>query len=202
LSTFPLIRRLVFVVLFTCIAQVPVAHATLLSLQPDTTFAGTGDSISLDLIVSGLGDFGPDSLGAFDVSVEYDAAVLSFASYALGSLLGDLGLFEAIDASAGDSGVSVNVAEVSLLSAVSLNALQPGEFVLASLNFDVLNRSMGGATQFSIASSPILAEAGGSRLPVTDTVSAIVEGRASVPLPGMPVLFLIAMFGWSTASST
>ncbi|MBK6738470.1 MAG: hypothetical protein IPG64_11380 [Haliea sp.] len=117
----------------------PAAHAALLALQPFDTLAENGDTVSLDLVVSGLGNFGPDSLGAFDIFVGYDTGALSFAGYTLGNLLGRVDLFEAIDASGGAGGGAVNIAEVSLLSATSLNTPQPGQFVLASLRFDVLD---------------------------------------------------------------
>ena len=54
----------------------------------------------------------------------YDAAVLSLSGYSLNNLLGDLG-GQATDISAGDLGGSVNIAEVSLLAAAMLDALQP-----------------------------------------------------------------------------
>jgi hypothetical protein len=193
----PLTKPFLAVVLLAFMAQANLAHATLLSLQPDTTVAGNGETVSLDLIVSGLGNFGPDSLGAFDVSVAYDTAVLSFAGYTLNNLLGDLDLFLAIDASGGASGGAVNVAEVSLLSAVSLNALQPGEFLLASLSFDVLDLAGGASTQLSIQRGALLADATGSALQFSSAAPATVAGRVSVPLPGTLLLVLGGLVSWS-----
>lgn len=189
------LKRLSAALLLACIAQAPIAHATLLSLQPDTTFADNGDTVWLNLVVSGLGDYGPDSLGAFDISVAYDMAVLSFASYSLNSFLGDLGLAEAIDASGGASGGTVNIAEVSLLSAVGLNTLQPAEFILASLRFDVLDLGIGTTTQLSILGDALLADAAGSRLAVTGAGSATIASR--IPLPGTLLLLLGGFFSWS-----
>jgi hypothetical protein len=203
LSIHPLLKRLLFVALFACTAQTQVAQAALLSLQPDATIAANGESVSLELVVSGLGDTGADSLGAFDVSILYDAGVLSFASYTLNGLLGDLGLFEAIDISAGDSGGFLNIAEVSLLAAAGLDALQSSEFVLASLNFGVLDLASGATTQLSILRGARLTDANGNGLQVSDGRSAIVEGRATVPLPGTFLLLFTALFGWKlTCRST
>jgi hypothetical protein len=198
LPNFPVLKRLSAIVLLACIAQAPVAHAVLLSVQPDTTFAANDDLVSLDIVVSGLGNFGPDSLGAFDVFMGYDATVLSFSGYSLNNLLGDLG-GQAIDSSAGDLGGSVNIAEVSLLAAAMLDALQPDEFILASLNFDVLDLAIGATTELSILPGAVLSSAFGQPLSVTGGLSATIEGRAAVPLMGTLWLLLGGFISWSAA---
>lgn len=193
-----LLNRCVSILLLTWLAQAPFAHSAIIGLQPEMGSAGTGDSISLDLVISDLGDFGPDSLGAFDISVGFDASVLSFTSYSLGGFLGDLGLFEAIDASSGDVGGAINVAEVSLLSIIDLDALQSAEFTLATLTFDVTDLAVGASTQLFIMTDAILAKADGSSLPVSSFGSpAVIQGAASVPVPGTLLLFLGALFGWN-----
>lgn len=196
MRTHALFQRIFQLVLFTLLAQASVAHATLLVLQPDSTSVQNGDSISLQLMISGLGNFGPDSLGAFDISIGFDPGVLSFASYNPGGFLGNLGLFEAIDASSGNLGSSVNISVVSLLSATGLDVLQPGEFSLATLRFDVSNLAIGATTQLSILSGAVLANAGGFALPVTLGLPAVIEDRAFVPIPGTALLLLGALFGW------
>lgn len=117
------------------------AGAVTLSLSPASQTAANSDTVFLDLVVSGLGNFAPASLGDFDVDIGYDTAVLSFQSYSLGVLLGDVGLGEALDASLGDTFGSVNIAELSLLEpdlatcffcvAPYLDDLQPDSFTLA-----------------------------------------------------------------------
>ena len=191
------LNRSVSILLLTWLAQAPFAHSALIGLQPDISSAGTGDSVSLDLIISDLGDFGPDSLGAFDISVEFDSSALSFTSYSLGGFLGDLGLFEAVDASSGDVGGAINVAEVSLLSVIDLNALQPAEFTLATLTFDVTDLAVGASTQLSVMTDAILAAADGSGLPVSIGSPAVIQGAASVPVPGTLLLLFGALFGMS-----
>jgi hypothetical protein len=198
LPNFPVLKRLSAILLLVCIAQAPIAHAVLLSVQPDTTFAANDDLVSLDIVVSGLGNFGPDSLGAFDVFMGYDATVLSFSGYSLNNLLGDLG-GQAIDSSAGDLGGSVNIAEVSLLAAAVLDALQPDEFIMASLNFDVLDLAIGATTELSILPGAVLSSAFGQPLSVTGGLSATIEGRAAVPLMGTLWLLLGGFISWSAA---
>jgi hypothetical protein len=187
-----LIRRSMLVSLVILLAQVPFAHAGFVSLQPDTTFAADGESILVSLTIGGLGNFGPDSLGAFDLSVGFDPSVLTFTGYSLGGLLGDLGLSQALDASTGDGGSAINLAEVSLLSPAALDALQPDEFIVAVLGFDVSGLASGATTLLSILSGGLLVDADGATLPITGTSGASIVG---IPLPATPLLFLVALFG-------
>jgi hypothetical protein len=187
------LKQYVLVLLAVCLMQIPLAHSALIEIQPGTTSANTGDLISLDLVISGLGNFVPDSLGAFDISIGFDATALSFTGYSLGGYLGNVGLSEAIDAGTGAMGGTVNVAEVSLLSAVGLDTLQPGAFTLATLNFTVINLAGGAATQLSVLPGAVLADASGFAL------SAIASGPAriqSVPVPGTLLLLLGSLLGW------
>jgi hypothetical protein len=151
-------------------------------------------------VISGLGSSAPDSLGAFDISVGFDASALSFTSYALGNYLGDVGISEAIDASGGLLGGEINVAEVSLLSAPDLDTLQPGAFTLATLNFNVLDLEAGEETQLSVVTGFVLADAFGFLLlPATASGPASVQNSSQpVPIPGTLLLLVIALFGWLT----
>lgn len=191
------IRRYLRTVLAVLFVQAPLAHSALISFDPNPISANTGDSFSLDLIVSGLGDFAPDSLGAFDISVGFDATALSFTGYSLGDLLGDVGAAEALDVSGGGAGGTVNVAEVSLLSALSLDALQPGAFSVATLYFDVMELAPGAVTELSILGGAVLADTSGSSISVTGQDSGSIIG-ATIPIPGTGSLLLASLFGWLT----
>ena len=186
-------KRYVLILLSVFLMQIPLAHSALIGIQPGTTSANTGDLISLDLVISGLGDFVPDSLGAFDISVGFDATALSFTGYSLGGFLGNVGLSEAIDASAGDVGGAVNVAEVSLLSAIGLDTQQPGAFTLATLNFTVINLDGGAVTQLSVLQGAVLADASGFALSATASGPASIQ---SVPVPGTLLLLITCLLGW------
>lgn len=188
-------RLYALIFLGALLAKAPIAHSALIDFQPQSSLAGTGDSVSLDLLVSDLGDFGPDSLGAFDVFVGFDSSVLSFTGYSLGGFLGDIDLAEAIDASTGAVGGAVNVAEVSLLSVADLNALQPGQFGLATLNFDVIDLAVGAVTELSILSGSTLADAFGKEIDSIELGSARIQ---SVPVPGTLLLLFASLFGWLT----
>lgn len=179
--------------LVCCGLHASIARSALIELQPSALFAGPGDSIALDIIVGGLGSAGPESLGAFDVSVGFDVSSISFTGYSLGDYLGDVGLAEAIDASAGDMGGAVNVAEVSLLTGSNLDLLQSDSFVLATLAFDVVNLGPSDFTQLSVLSGPLLVDAFGSPLSVTSMSGASVRGVSS---PGTLMLLAASMLGW------
>lgn len=190
--------RLSALLLFVGLTHAAAPQAALIELQPASTAVGNGEVLSIDLIVGGLGNFSPDSLGAFDISVGFDASVFSFAGYSLGNFLGDPGLVEALDVSAGDLGGAVNVAEVSLLSAIALDTLQPDSFLLATLNFDVVDIGESQVTVLSILSAPLLADTSGLRIGVTEVGQAEVEGRSPIPLPGTVPLLISALLGWRT----
>ncbi|MDE0952848.1 MAG: cohesin domain-containing protein [Halioglobus sp.] len=191
-----LLKRYLLALLAVLFVQAPMAHSASIGFQPDPVSADTGDSISLDLVISGLGHFASDSLSAFDISVGFDASVLSFTGYSLGDLLGDVGAAEAIDVSAGAAGGTVSVAEVSLFSALGLDALQPGEFAVATLNFDVINLAMGAVTELSVLTGAALADTSGYVIAVTGEESGLV--KSSVPAPATGLLLLAALFGWLT----
>ena len=111
------------------------ASALTLSFSPSSVSAGIGDSVGVDVVVS---DLGTDLVAAFDLDVLYDPSVLQATSVVFGVHLGDPGLFEAFtDFDLATSGL-VDFAEVSLLDAAQLAALQTSPFPLATLQFDVV----------------------------------------------------------------
>ena len=183
------------IVLLACLGlHASIARSALIELQPSVLFAGPGDSLALDIVVGGLSSAGPESLGAFDISVGFDVSSISFTGYSLGNFLGNVGLAEAIDASAGDMGGAVNLAEVSLLAASDLNLLQSDSFVLGTLAFDVVNLGPSDVTQLSVLSGSLLVDAFGSPLNVASLGGASVRG---VPSPGTLMLLVASMLGWS-----
>lgn len=193
------------------------AYAVTLSLQPASQTASPTDTVFLDLVIDGLGNFAPDSLGAFDLDISYDPGALSFNGYTLGSLLGDPAFGEAIDYSLGDVGGGViNLAEVSLLESDSatcifcfppyLDDLQPGSFTLATLEFMVDVLPVGSNTTVSIDTVTALGD--GFALPLTleGTASATIRNPAGSTIPEPATLALIgfglAAFGYKHRCST
>jgi len=178
------------------------AGAVTLSLTPASQTAANNDTVFLDLVVSGLGNFAPDSLGDFDVDIGYDTAVLSFQSYSLGALLGDVGLGEALDVSLGDTFGSVNIAELSLLEPdlatcffcvpPFLDDLQPDSFILATLTFLVDALAPGSSTVVSIDTVYAVGDGFGSALTLDGTSGAVIN---AVPVPAAVWLFGSGLIG-------
>jgi hypothetical protein len=92
------------------------SQALKIGFDPMSQVVPVGSPVDVDLIVSGLGDAPPPSLGVFDVGVTYDSSILDFLDYQLDPLLGDIGLGEALDLSSGEifPGL-ISVYELSLL---------------------------------------------------------------------------------------
>jgi hypothetical protein len=65
-----LLTRIVALTLFSLAMQV---SAVTLSLEPASSTVGVGDSLSLDLVIAGLGDYSSDSLGDFDIDIAFYA---------------------------------------------------------------------------------------------------------------------------------
>jgi len=100
--------------------------------------------ISIGVDIAGLGN--PPSVGAFDLTVLYDSALVSFGGVTFGPLLGDTSM-EALTSSNASPGV-VEFAEVSLLAPAQLDGLQSPGFTLATLSFEGLGS---GTASFSLA---------------------------------------------------
>lgn len=187
------------------------ASAVILSLLPASQTASSGDSVSLDLVIDGLGDFAPDSLGDFDVDISYDTSILTFDGYNLGGFLGDTFLLEAIDLNSGNWGIDgvINIAELSLLDANStsgpsdfgpfLDDIQPSSFTLATLDFTVDFLAVGSSTIVAIETVYALGDGYGiygSQLTLDETNDAVIRNPAvGVPEPSALMLMLIGLIG-------
>lgn len=171
----------------------------ILSAVPGYTDAMPGDTVTIDIVVSGLTVGAADSLGDFDLDILYDPAALSVSSYSLTGLLGDPGLGEAIDFSFGDLGGLIDLALVSLLFDFELNAMQPDSFVLASIDFMVDVLAVGDVTHVSFGGST-LGDAFGLPLDLMGTERATIGNRVQVNEPAMlalialPLLVLVRRF--------
>jgi len=119
------------------------ALAITIGFEPVSQEVGVGDPASVNLVISGLGDYSEPSLGAFDLDIHFDPTILAFDSATFGDpVLGDqldiwgLGL-NPMGASITSPGV-LDIWEVSLDTADDLNNFQAGSFTLATLTFSTL----------------------------------------------------------------
>ena len=119
------------------------AFAATIGFEPGSQIVPVGESVSVNLVISGLGDGESPSLGGFDLFIEYDPAILalsdvSFGDPTLGDQLDVSGWGSLYEHSSYSSdveylfGLSYNLAE-------DLINLQAPSFVLATLTFDTLS---------------------------------------------------------------
>lgn len=144
-----------------------------------------GSSLNVDVVVSGLA--AGEQIGAFDLIVNFDPAVLGLSGYQLGNQLGDA--FDSSDTSAGSIGAGqFNLGQISFLADLSA---QPAAFTLATLSFTGLTAGIS-ALSFS---NVILGDTWGAEF-AADLGSATLNVSA-VPEPGTPALLLagIALLG-------
>jgi hypothetical protein len=97
----------------------------------------TGQQVNVDMVVTGLGNFAPPSVGSFDLTAAFDLTLLLPTTVTFGPFLGDPNLGQAITAFQ-FSASEVEFTEISLLTPQQLDALQPGQFTLATLSFTAL----------------------------------------------------------------
>jgi hypothetical protein len=120
-----------------------------LTLEPSPQSISVGDSASMDLVVSGLGNLSAPSLGGFDFDLTYDSTIISANSLTFGSFL-DLGIGSLQFSDLATAG-AIHLDEVSFESSTDLNNTQPDSFTLATLGFTGLAAGIS-AIDFSFAS--------------------------------------------------
>jgi hypothetical protein len=166
-----------------------------LTLDPAAPQVDLGDTADLFVGINGLGD--PPSLGAYDLTVNYDPTLFSFVSLTYGDpTIGDqLNLTGLGTNTAETPGVgSIEFSEVSLDDAETLDTMQASSFVLVTLEFQALNTN--GVGTFSIADGGVLGDSSGSPLTASSLGTAGIQagtGGSATPEPYMFVPSLIAL---------
>jgi hypothetical protein len=114
----------------------------LIGLSPGSQVVNPGNPVTVDLTISGLGNFTAPSLGTYDVDLIFDPGILGFNSVSFGDpILGDqldllgLGSVTSLDSSVPGT---LNLFELSLDDPSTLDSLQHGSFTLATVTFDSL----------------------------------------------------------------
>ena len=112
------------------------SNAILIEFDPASQGVPVGNPVDVDLTISGLGDFASPSLGAFDLDISFNPALLAFSNVIYGDQLDILGLGSVQITTPGV--VNVNLLELSLDLPSDLDTLQAGSFTMATLTFDTL----------------------------------------------------------------
>lgn len=163
------------------------ASAVSLRLAPGAQVVPPGPGVQVAVVISGLGDLAPPSLGVFDVDVAFDPAVLGF----VGAVYGDPILGDQLDLSGAGSDVAtgialgtVNLFELSSDPTAALHAGQAGEFTLVTVSFDALAN---GVTPLDLGVNA-LGDAFGNPLAATVAGASIL-----VPEPALPLLVALGL---------
>ena len=140
----------------------------------------SGNSVDVDVVISGLGSGVPPSLSTYDLDIQFDNSHLSFSNVVFGDPvqgnqldLFDFGLNDTSTALtlAGD----LNIFELSLDLSDDLNSSQSGGFTLATVTFDVLKADTSQLT----FSAFLLGDVDGNSLSADVTAATIT----TVPVP-------------------
>ncbi|HCS63108.1 MAG TPA: hypothetical protein DIW64_02910 [Cellvibrio sp.] len=168
------------------------ANAISIDLIANETAVSVGDSIEVQVRISGLTDANTPSLGVYDVNFNYDASLFNFSSVVWGdSTLGnqlDLNGFGSLQDSSNGAGW-INLFELSLDEALDLDLLQAGEFTLFSV---LLNAVAIGSGNFSLTST-VFGDADSNQLSIdTFNGTTVNVNGVSVPEPSS-LLLLVGM---------
>ena len=140
------------------LAGAGAAHATiLLSFNPSAQTVLLPNTVSVDLVVSGLGGGVSPALGGFQFNILYNPGIVHATDATFGLDLGDPGAFEALTSSDVSSPGAASLSEISLLTSSDLVAGEPASFVLATLDFQTVG---GGTTPLSFDSVVLSDESG------------------------------------------
>lgn len=169
---------------------VPAANAFTISLVPQVTEVGVGETVSVDVVASGLVDGVAPALAGYDLSVSFDASLLSVLNVTFGTGLDVTGLGSGhgtIDLAPG----LLEVFEFSFDPSAELNALQPDAFTLFTLTF---NANSAGASLVGLALNGPQSSAEGTALTV-DALNGASLSITPVPLPAAAWLLLSGLAG-------
>jgi hypothetical protein len=161
------------------------AQALVIELVPADPTVSQGDTIEVDVVISGLDAGAPPSLGTFDLDLVFDPSILVPTAVTFGPFLGDPLVLEAITGFAVLPGL-LDFFETSLLLPAELDALQPDSFPLATVSFT----AAGPGSTSLIFSELILGDAFGDPLSATPSAGSVTVTPAPIPVPG--TLFLLA----------
>ena len=138
-----------------------------LQLMPSTAHVSLGDTLSVDVAVSGLGSGVAPSVGAIDLHVGFDASLLLPIGVDFGPYLGSSA--EALFGFDISVPGRVDFAALSLLAPGDLDALQPANFRLATLSFSAL---ASGSATLALVGEMRVDDAFGLKLPVPEPATS------------------------------
>ena len=171
------------------------ANAINIELTTDKNALTLGDTLAIDVRISGLNHGSSPSLGAYDLDFNYDPNLFAIHSIMWGDATQgnqlDLMNYDSLQDSSSGNGW-LNLFELSFDSAEDLNLLQAGEFILFSV---LLHTITNGSGIFSLTANSV-SDAYGEELfiaPINNL--SVVVNSVSVPEPSS-VLLLLGMIAF------
>jgi hypothetical protein len=163
--------------------------ATILTVVPSVNDASPGDSVTVDLVISGLVDGGADSLGAFFTEILFDESIVDFDNVLYSEFLGSVDPFAfetEVFTTTGAGFVTLDV--FSFLFDFELDTIQPESFTIATLTFIVLSEGTTaldiGYVDFSTADGNFL---------TLDIVNASVTASFPIAVPEPNILAMLSV---------
>ena len=183
-------KKRLLAVIFSLSLYSGSASAVLLSLDPVSQDINTGEIASVNLNISGLGDFAPQSLGAFYVEIAFNVEILSIDSVSYGSFLGNPDDPFETDIITTNSPGLISLEEFSFLFDFELDAIQPDSFTLATLNFLGTNEGLSALNIIGVDLSDAI---GFTIDPTLSNASIQVSSPLVVPAPAPITLLLLGL---------
>ena len=169
------------------------AASIVVGTSPQLQSTNVGSMAEVQINISGLGNKTAPSLGAYDLNIAFNPAVVSFNGLTFGDpLLGDQLNLSGIGTIADFSSLSAGLEEafeVSLDPAQVLDGMQPDHFVLMTLQFTALAPGTSAITP----SLDSIGDSAGAPLAVDFQAGQI--DVVVVPEPGGSWVFSLAAFG-------
>jgi hypothetical protein len=179
---------------FAALVIAAPARAVTISFVPTSTTVDVGDSVDIDVVISGLA-LDEEIVSAFDLDVDYDLSIVNATGVTFGPYLGlpPDEVFQDFFLSPG----FIDFFAVSSLKDNELAILQPDDsFVLATLSFDALAPGTT-ALIFDPVKFPGVLVVGRADTPLDVTAlpgEIIVRGPISTPEPSTLWLGLVGLF--------
>ena len=170
-----------------------VAPASAINVDVTTSQSSlnVGEILTADVKISGLGSGIAPSLSVFDIDLGFDNSLFALGAVTFGTQLDDLAVagFPSIQ-DVIPSASAVNVYELSLDFSSDLDLLQPGSFLLFSVQFEAKSAGVG---LFDLAIIELVDTSLIPGLLSASTTSATVQVMA--PLNPIPVPAAVWLFG-------
>jgi hypothetical protein len=178
------------IILFVAIYSVFLSTSTkaeIIELIPSTNSVILGNTITVDLNISGLGDGVGPSLGAYFLEISYDNSIIDFTDVSFESFLGspDPMAFETDIIVLDDIGL-VSMDVFSFLFEFELDVLQPNQFTLATLSFNAVGV---GDSAIDFLFSDISDAAGNSLTPMLIGANIVTTPPSVVSEPSFLLIF-------------